>query len=260
MVFASREGYVTIAIVLPVRFPAPWLRNCLESLQAIEDVSPQIVLSVHGETPYDSDWLTNSENISVVHSSTDATLSDVLNAGVLASSTSLVARIDADDVMQPERLREQSMFLLQNPDHVLVASHAIEIDAAGTDLGYRSSPTTNDTILKNLRWRNPLIHPSVMFRRSAFDQAGGYKPSAHLAEDYELWLRMAQLGSLASLNQPLIKYRVHSEQTSRRGRITRESSRQVLRARRALAASRSESQVAALFRHQLWDLYHRLRD
>lgn len=255
----SRRDFADVAVVLPIRFPAPWLAECLDSIARLGDLPSQIVLSIHGDSPHRSEYWTNAENLTVVHSPSKSTLSDVLNAGVLASSAPFVARIDSDDVIQPERIHEQMTFLSQNPDHVLVASHAIVIDGAGADMGYRGGPTTTHAILKSLRWRNPLIHPSVMFRRSAFDHAGGYKPSAYLAEDYELWLRMAQLGSLASINQPLIKYRVHSEQTSSRGRITRESSRQVLRARRALAASRNESQVAALFRHQVWDIYHRLR-
>lgn len=256
----SQRDFADVAVVLPIKFPAPWLPECLNSLRVLRDVPFQIVLSIHGELPIHAESLTRSGDLSVVHSSSQSTLSDVLNAGVSASSAPYIARLDSDDLIGPDRLREQVRFLMQNPDHVLVASHAVLIDEAGTEIGYRSGPTTTDAILRALKWRNPLMHPSVMFRRSTFDQVGGYKPSAYLAEDYELWLRMAKLGALASINQPLIKYRVHSEQTSRRGRITRESSRQVLRARRALAASRSESQVAALFRHQLWDLYHRLRD
>ena len=255
----SRKEGADVAVVLPIRFPAQWLMYCLDSLQVIGDVPFEIVLSIHGESPHHSEWLSDSGSLTVVHSTSESTLSDVLNAGVSASTAPLVARIDSDDVMRPERLREQSRFLLRNPDHVLVASHAIEIDEAGTEIGYRGSPTTSGAILKALRWRNPLIHPSVMFRRSAFDQVGGYKPCAHLAEDYELWLRMAQLGELASIDRPLIKYRVHSQQTSRRGKITRASSREVLRARRAVAASRHESQLAAWMRHQVWHAYHRMR-
>jgi len=255
----SQGDCADVAVVLPVRFPAPWLADCLDSIARLRDLPSQIVLSIHGDTPHRSEFWSDSENLTVVHSPSNSTLSDVLNAGVLASSAPFVARMDSDDVIQPKRLREQMTFLLRNPDHVLVASHALEIDESGVDIGYRGGPTNTNEILKALRWRNPLIHPSVMFRRSAFDCAGGYKPSAYLAEDYELWLRMAQIGELASIDQPLIKYRVHSEQTSRRGRITRESSRAVLRARRSLATSRRESQVAAWVRHQVWDSYHRIR-
>jgi glycosyltransferase involved in cell wall biosynthesis len=130
----------------------------------------------------------------------------------------LVAILDADDVCQPGRLAAQVAFLRDNPG-IDVLGTAIElIDADDRSLGFRSHPTTDETIRRRLRRSNPIAHPSVMFRRRAVIDAGGYRTLPHgTCDDYDLWSRLARRGArFANLPQALLRYRIHAGATKAR--------------------------------------------
>ena len=248
---------VEVDLVLPVRFPAPWLQECLTSITAISDVRFTLLLAMHGASELPSEVTLDIEHFRLVECSPSSSLSAVLNAGVAAGNAPYVARIDADDVMTRHRLRRQIDFLDSNPATVVLGSSAAEIDSSGRDLGYRQGSGNPSQTKLRLLWRNPIIHPTVMFRRSAFEQVGGYSEEARLTEDYDLWLRMAVLGEIQSIDEPLIAYRLHAAQTSRRGQISRASQSQVLNSRISLARALGRSEFGARLKHLAWRFRHR---
>ena len=65
-----------------------------------------------------------------------------------------------------------------------------------------------------MRHRSCLPHPGTMFRLSALRQVGGYRNFFESAEDYDLFLRLSEIGNLDNLDEPVIRYRIHSGQTS----------------------------------------------
>jgi hypothetical protein len=133
-----------------------------------------------------------------------------LNQGLLECRAELVARMDADDVAEPERLRLQVELLTRCPDIAVVGSQLQIIDEAGQSRGYRAYPLRHDEILAAFPRYNPLAHPSVMFRRTVVVAAGGYVTDLH-NEDYDLWSRLAIDGHrFANLPDALLRYRVHS--------------------------------------------------
>jgi hypothetical protein len=68
---------------------------------------------------------------------------------------------------------------------------------------------------------NPLIHSSVMFRRSAVLSAGNYRSGTGTSypEDFDLWLRLNRLGPIANLKRALVRYRIHGQSMSQTGRV-----------------------------------------
>ncbi len=130
----------------------------------------------------------------------------------------LVAILDADDVAMPDRLQRQVAFLDAHPE-VTVLGAAIElVDSHDRTLGYHSFPTAHAEIARALRRRNPLAHPTVMFRRAAVLAVGGYRTLPNCTcDDYDLWSRLALAGArLGNLPQPLLRYRVHAGATKAR--------------------------------------------
>jgi hypothetical protein len=228
-------------------------------VRSLRDVTYTLILSVHGDADLPESWDLGIPRVRLVTSKGNCTLSDVLNAGVAAGGSPYIARLDSDDLTMADRLAKQASFLEQHDDCVAVGSDALEIDGRGSPVGYRRGSGGPSTTMRLLRWRNPVIHPSVMFRRSAFIEVGGYSPIAALTEDFDLWLRMAALGGIESLEEPLIAYRVHPDQTSSRGRVSDESQKRILKSRLALARARHESQLAARIRHRVWYLRHQVR-
>ncbi|HYT93648.1 MAG TPA: glycosyltransferase family 2 protein [Gemmataceae bacterium] len=116
-----------------------------------------------------------------------------------------LARLDADDLMHPERLARQVAFLEANPQVELIGTGAYTIDEANEPLGVRglSPPDVRPAaVLKH----SLFIHPSVMGRIEWF-RRHPYDPAYVRSEDHELWCRTCQNSVFAALPEPLVFYR-----------------------------------------------------
>jgi len=141
-----------------------------------------------------------------------------LNELLKHCDTELVARMDADDISLPQRLENQVRYLTSHPELHVVGSWAYDIDETGRITGVRRVPRTPEEITRMLPLVNPLIHPTVMFRRKAICTIGGYNEKYRYAQDYELWFRcVAHNLILANIGEPLLKYRVSAGHAGKRG-------------------------------------------
>jgi hypothetical protein len=141
-------------------------------------------------------------------------LAEARNAACSFAQGKYVAIMDADDVCLPERLSWQVDFMEAHPE-VGVVGGAVEcIDAAGRVLTTWSNPTENRMLQLALNERCLLMQPSTLMRRDAFVALGGYRALFAQAEDYDLYLRIAERYQLANLEQVVLKYRFHPSQLS----------------------------------------------
>ncbi|ADW71499.1 glycosyltransferase family 2 protein [Granulicella tundricola] len=140
---------------------------------------------------------------------------DALNNGLGYCRARYVARLDADDIAQPDRLATQLRFLNDNPDFVAVGSNTRHIDEAGLPTGSYSRlsmPIKGNPY--SLPAKEPyIIHPTWLVRRSAVDRIGGYR-HVPLAEDSDLLWRLSEIGQLHNLTEILTDYRVHENSLS----------------------------------------------
>jgi glycosyltransferase involved in cell wall biosynthesis len=140
-----------------------------------------------------------------------------LNELLGLASGELVARMDADDVALPHRLERQVDYLRAHPEVVCVGTAVHLIDSAGRYLRDGHPGMEHEAIQQRaLAGDCPLNHPSVMMRRAAVQAVGGYHPEFEPAEDLDLWLRLGEVGRLASLPEVLMKYRQHVRSFSER--------------------------------------------
>lgn len=139
-----------------------------------------------------------------------------------------LARMDADDIADPSRFDRQVAFLRDRPDHVLVGSRVTIIDPDGAPLTVMGNHQTHEELDSGLlSGQGQLIyHPSVMMRREAVLNVGGYDTRYELAEDLDLFLKLAEVGRLANLADSLLSYREHLSkvghlQTIQQGEVVR---------------------------------------
>ncbi len=142
-------------------------------------------------------------------------LTAVLRHGLALCSHDVIARADADDVSYPGRFAAQLPLIAGGAD--LVGSSMHEIDDREEVLAVRAAPTGRQRIQEVSRLRNPVSHPTVVFRRRAVDAVGGYQ-EVPLAEDYWLWVRLLRAGAdVRNVAEPLVGYRVSDGAYRRRG-------------------------------------------
>jgi len=148
-------------------------------------------------------------------------LVDALNTGLHQARGEFVARMDGDDIMQPDRLSRQLAALVSDSALDLIASRVVGFSHSGLRNGYRTylewqnSLLSHEQICEHMYVESTLAHPSVVFRRWSVLRLGGYR-NGDFPEDYDLWLRMMQNGSrFAKLPQYLLFWRDDDNRTSR---------------------------------------------
>ena len=116
-----------------------------------------------------------------------------LNTCIDVAKGKYLARMDDDDICEPNRFQVQVDYLNAHPEIAFVGCNAKLIDKNGV-WGHRTMPE-NPTKNSFLRF-SPYIHPTVMIRRNIFDKQAAYRSSKETwrCEDYELFMRLAQLG------------------------------------------------------------------
>jgi glycosyltransferase involved in cell wall biosynthesis len=131
-----------------------------------------------------------------------------LNEGLALATAPLVARMDADDLCDAKRVELQVAALNVNPALVAVGCWAAVIDEDGSRLGDFMTPLTHEQIeTYHLRGDSAIHHPSVMFRAEAVRELGGYRDFV-TCQDFDLWLRLGEVGRLANLPERLITKRL----------------------------------------------------
>jgi hypothetical protein len=141
--------------------------------------------------------------------------------------------MDADDISLPERLAEQVAFLEGHPDVVLVGTAYEMVDPAGRLLEICAVPTRDADIRRTMFFETPFGHGTVMMRRDALQEAGGYRESSWPVEDYDLWRRIVSRRQVANLPHVLYRYLVNPD-----GICARQPELQARRLREVLAEIR----------------------
>lgn len=155
--------------------------------------------------------------ITIVQLEKNMGLTTALNEGLKYCKNELVARMDSDDIAEPFRCEEQ-LLAFETEDLDVVGSNVVEfIDNPANIRTMRCVPENHDEIRKYSQKRNPMNHPSVMFKKSAVIKSGGYQ-KFHLYEDYQLWVNMIINGyKFKNIQKPLVKMRTTNDLYMRRG-------------------------------------------
>jgi glycosyltransferase involved in cell wall biosynthesis len=198
-----------VSVLMGVRNGAPWVGDAVRSVleQTLADL--ELIVIDDGSTDATAALLdaVRDPRLRVEHEPPRG-LTPSLNRALRLARAPLLARLDADDLALPERLARQRAFLDAHPDTGLLGTGAREVDARDHEIRVVRPPGEDAAIRQALIRRNPFVHSSVMMRRSAVDQAGGYDERFPVAQDYDLWMRMSRITRLGNLAAPLVVRRL----------------------------------------------------
>ena len=220
----------------------------------------EVVLVADGVRDQPPDWISTDPRITWVELPGRVGTPRALNRGLEAARGELVARLDADDLCRRGRLRAQRDFLADHQDVAVVGSTAVLVDTDGRQLGRFGRAIASPDMGEVLSRRNPFVHSSVMYRRSAVLEAGGYNVDCVRMQDYELFLRLALHGhGLEILGDALVSYRVHPQQSSRNSPPRGPGFRTILRRRRELGVLVGRGRVSIMSSQASWVAAQQLR-
>jgi len=202
--------------------PAHFVKAFTSSVTAQSRRPAQVVVVQDGPVPAELsvaiEQVTAESPVPVVHHvlAENKGLAAALTAGLAECEHDIVARIDADDISLAQRFEVQLPHIEGGLD--LVGSGMYEfLDDVGSIVGRRVPRTDQKDIERYARFHDPFSHPTVVYRRSAVEAAGGYQPMG-LMEDYWLFTRMIATGArVGNVADPLVMYRVGEGAYARRG-------------------------------------------
>ena len=195
-----------VSILLPVRDAAPTLDEAVRSIRAQTIGSWEMIAIDDGSRDRSLEILKRhareDSRIRVLSHGRKGIVS-ALEAGRRRCRASIVARMDADDRADPDRLREQIGFLEAHPETALCGTHVRYFPRARVRAGARryeawlNSLETPECLTRDLWIECPLAHPSFAMRAEALQELGGYH-DCDWPEDYDLvfrfWARGLGLG------------------------------------------------------------------
>lgn len=145
-------------------------------------------------------------------------LAGALNIGLSHCTYDIVARMDSDDISLPIRFIKQRNFLNKNPSISVVGSWISEfIEFPDKIVSFRNPPSNYSEIRKYIKYRNPINHPTVMYRKKAVIDCGGYDINLRNMQDYDLWIRLiANKYCLHNIPESLLLFRFNIDALNRR--------------------------------------------
>ncbi len=201
------------------------LEQSLESVFAQTLPPNQLVLVIDGPIPQDQRLVIRRyeadpriATITIVNLPDNGGLAKAMNAGLLACTGDYIARMDSDDICLPDRLKLQSTYLAAHPDIDLVSSWAEEFFPDSQPSKVKVSPVNHEHVSQALRWRNVIIHPTIMVKATALRAMDCYRSRFAYLEDYDLFMRLVQSGyKIHVLPKILLKVRTGLDLYGRRG-------------------------------------------
>jgi hypothetical protein len=212
-----RTATPRISVIMPVFNGEQFIEEAVESVLQQTFADLELIVVDDGSTDRTSlilgELAARDERVVVLRRASPGQ-SAARNAGIDAARAPVLAFLDGDDVALPDRLQRQHAFLTANPYVAVVGGGLHVMDEAGRVFDEIECPTGDAAIRDVLPQHNPMAHTTVMVRKEVFDRVGGYRPAFVGAEDYDLWLRVAEQFQLANLPGPVCHYRVHPSQTT----------------------------------------------
>ncbi|WP_420861310.1 glycosyltransferase family 2 protein [Algirhabdus cladophorae] len=208
-----------LSVIIPCRNASAFVRDAINSAKHQTRCDIEIIVIDDGSTD-DTVTVIRTElkdgpPVRLIEQAPQG-VSSARNAGVAAAQAPLIGFLDADDTWHPEMVDRHLRAMAQNPSIDLSFSGYQQLQINGSD-SYMYRPQNSAYRFDRLMQRNLLHTSGVVMRTATFLELGGFDTTLELAEDYDLWLRVAERGPSAIWGVPevLSQYRSHSAQATR---------------------------------------------
>jgi glycosyltransferase involved in cell wall biosynthesis len=209
---AVRRGVPRVSVIMTVGSDIRFLQAAVESI-LVQDFSDFELVIVDDETERRNATVAalvhRDPRIRIVVNRKNLGTAAAANRGIEAARADIIARLDADDIAEPTRLRRLVAALDADPALGLVGSWFATITENGDQREIIRLPEADLEIRWSFLFSNPFCHSAIVFRRSCFEAAGRYRPQLRTLEDYDLWSRMLATCRTRNIPEVLARYRLN---------------------------------------------------
>jgi glycosyltransferase involved in cell wall biosynthesis len=213
-----------VSVVIPSFNYGRFLGRAIDSVLAQTYRHVECIVVDNGSTDHTPDVLASyADRVTILHESTKGP-SAVRNAGIRAASGRYVAFLDADDFWLPEKLSRQ-VSLIETDEQIAVVGCRVQLmSAAGQVIGYKdfdeqaSDPIDLVVQLRRIALRDFWVGGSAsgaLVRRGVFDAVGYWDETLHVAEDWDLWMRIGARFVVRNVPERLVSVCLHGTGTWR---------------------------------------------
>jgi glycosyltransferase involved in cell wall biosynthesis len=219
-----------VSVVIPAYNAALTIGQTLDSVFSQTFRNFEVVLVDDGSTDRTRDAVAGyGDRIRVLAKVNEGKPAATRNIGVREARGELVAFLDADDWWREDKLERQVAVFGGRPDVGLVYTADATVDTAGKILSVNPCPVgARGRIYELLAVRNLMVGSSVMARRKAILQAGGFDENLTSIENWDLWIRISRDWAIEYIDEPLTLYRVHEGNRSSNVELRRQNVFRVL--------------------------------
>jgi GT2 family glycosyltransferase len=212
----TSSGIPKVTVLMTVLNGEQYLPDAIESIlqQTFHDF--ELIIVNDGSTDSSQAIIQSYDDprIRVIHNPCNRGIYTSANIGLRHAQGQYVARLDADDVSVPDRLKTQIDFMEKNPDIGAVASWMTWIDKTGHVLDDYTPQHHAESIYYTLNFANCMPHSSALYRKVLLDRFHGYQDQFSYAGDFDLWQRLSKQTPLAMIKSVLVHLHVHMNNVS----------------------------------------------
>ena len=194
-----------VSVIIPVYNQEKYLAECLESVLEQKGASFEIIAINDGSTDRSGEILKRYQRHIILIEQENQGPASARNQGIKRAQAELIAFLDADDRYLPDHLAQLVNFI-KTKNALLFYGDVRVIDEKGNFLWVQKSPSEIE--LQDLLIKNQICASSVAVRREVFEQELYFK-NLHPVEDWELWIRIRELGEFSQYNWVGVEYRKH---------------------------------------------------
>lgn len=209
-----------VSVIMPVYNGSRFMGKAIESI--INQTYPKVELVICDDGSADNTWqiLTGYRKqypniVKIYRLKKNAGESVAANFAFSKTKGDYIARLDADDVAHRDRLTKQVRFMQDHSGIIVLGTQTKVINAAGRTIGHKKAPIHHEAIHTAFAFINPMVHPSVMFRRSLLPKREYiYRSNFETTDDYHTYFELLNYGKFANLPDELVSYRIHGSNKS----------------------------------------------
>lgn len=203
---------VQVSVIMPVYNMEMFVKEAMASILRQTFTDFEFIIVDDASDDSTGDIINSCQDSRIVYCKNDRNRGNYYsrNKGLQIAQGKYIAVMDADDIAMPDRLEKEVAYLEMYPDILAVGTKCLFLENSQCNVGVCSYLDIQVALLND----NCIMHPSLMVRTEVLRQLNGYDEHYYYSSDYDLVCRLALLGKVENLDEPLVQYRWHPFQIS----------------------------------------------